>query len=159
MPWTDQTIPIAIATVISSVQILFRCGYQLFGLRQRTWHSDDSWIAFGLVPLILRTVSMVLVFELDKKSQAGRKLLIVGRITYIALCAKDPSFWKSWSPADTLEYNSLWCMKLGILGFYKRLKQGLTAKNNGIWMIWWTLMATFLIIILATLLECRPLHM
>ena|SRR6266487_4580877 len=61
--------------------------------------------------------------------------------------------------ADMLECNSLWCMKLGIVGFYKRLKQGLSTKNYGIRIIWWTLMTTFLIIVMATMLECRPLQM
>ncbi|KAM5443853.1 hypothetical protein MferCBS31731_001099 [Microsporum ferrugineum] len=52
----------------------------------------------------------------------------------------------------------LWCMKLCLLQFYIRLETGSNRVHRAIQMLRAFLFLTFIIIILATLLECRPIY-
>lgn len=96
MQWTSEVSQIAIAAAICALQIVFRSVYRILGSLklfpaiQQRWHADDSWMAFSLVPLIVRTVCMTLIFSLDTPLSTTdgvlkQKLLIPGRLTYALL--------------------------------------------------------------------------
>ncbi|EEP82330.1 predicted protein [Uncinocarpus reesii 1704] len=82
--------------------IIFRCTYRLLGTLkahpaiQQRWHSDDSWMAFSLLPLISRSVCIAWFFHLRATETPGddtlaKKLVIPSRVTYALLY---------WSSAD-----------------------------------------------------------
>ncbi|PGH07120.1 hypothetical protein GX51_01907 [Blastomyces parvus] len=70
MRWTSEATQIVVCAALGSFQILFRCGYRLLVMggviksSNRSWGPDDSWMAFALLPLICRSVSMIKVFGL-----------------------------------------------------------------------------------------------
>jgi hypothetical protein len=55
--------------------------------------------------------------------------------------------------------NSLWCLKFCLLSFYSRIAIGSTYLNKTSRAMWWSLVITFIGVILATLVECRPLSL
>jgi hypothetical protein len=98
MVWTQAATEATVSAGICLALIFVRCGYRM--LRNckvhttchRTWHADDAWMAFSLIPLAARSVTIALSFSLAEKSKnhhdyvVSRKLLIVSRLTYAFLC-------------------------------------------------------------------------
>ncbi|KAK2739660.1 hypothetical protein FQN57_006493 [Myotisia sp. PD_48] len=149
MQWTSEATQIVVIAAICVVQIIFRSLYRIFGSLklfptiQHRWHADDSWMAFSLIPLILRTTCMCWIFSLDKPlsiedQSLSQKLVIGGRLTYALF---------------------LWCMKLCLLQFYTRLETGSIRVHRAIQLLGLGLFITYLIIATVTLLECRPLSL
>ncbi|KAH6673915.1 hypothetical protein F5X68DRAFT_40765 [Plectosphaerella plurivora] len=153
---------------VCALLILIRCGYRILSHCRvhtschRTWHADDAYMAFALLPLIARTACIAFSFilnpthsygpateadamargisveQLQWKYETSHKLLIPGRIMYALF---------------------LWSLKLCILDFYSRfvdvLRWGKLATN----ILWWFIVITFMAVIIATLTECRPLSL
>ncbi|EEQ84195.2 uncharacterized protein BDCG_01000 [Blastomyces dermatitidis ER-3] len=149
MRWTSEATQIVICAALSSLQILFRCGYRLLvkcGViksSNRSWGPDDSWMTFALLPLICRTVAMIRVFGLRLSPSIddqvlSQKLILVGRVFYALF---------------------LWCMKLCLLRFYKRLETGSNKVHYSLQFLRAFIVVTFFATLLATLLECQPLFM
>ncbi|KLJ09353.1 hypothetical protein EMPG_15216 [Blastomyces silverae] len=149
MRWTPEATQIVICAALGALQILFRCGYRLLvkcGViksSNRSWGPDDSWMAFALLPLICRTVSMIKVFGLRLSPSiddqvVSQKLILVGRVFYALF---------------------LWCMKLCLLRFYKRLETGSSKVHYSLQFLRAFIVVTFFATLLATLLECQPLYM
>ncbi|KAH8686371.1 hypothetical protein BGZ61DRAFT_533913 [Ilyonectria robusta] len=158
---------IATAT-ICTILIITRCSYRLFfPCKQhpechRRWRVDDSYMAFALLPLIVRTVLMTWSFSLDPETShdpatlreahalgktvdeidADRKLALIllmpVRITYALF---------------------LWSLKLCLLSFYSRFVSHLKWGKVATITLWWTIMFTFVGVLITTLAECRPLHL
>ncbi|EAS32343.3 uncharacterized protein CIMG_03367 [Coccidioides immitis RS] len=149
MKWTTETSLIVAAATIVAIQIIFRCTYRLLGtfkllpaIHQR-WHSDDSWMAFSLVPLVSRTACIAWYFDLRAAKThhhdvVAKKLVIPSRLAYALF---------------------LWCMKLCLLQFYSRLENGSNRVHRARRALWYFIVVSFLVIVLATLLECRPLSL
>lgn len=55
--------------------------------------------------------------------------------------------------------HSLWCLKLSLLTFYSRLVEHVAWGKPVIRVLWWTIMLTFLGVLITTVAECRPLHL
>lgn len=157
-----------VATALCAALILFRCAYRalvrchVHKTCHRHWRRDDTIMAFALLPLIGRAVTILYSYVLDPAQSmspvsvqeaiaAGlsvedmtarrvlaRKLLIPGRICYALF---------------------LWCLKLCLLAFYasfiNTLDWGRRANN----ITWWLIVATFVAVVVATVAECRPLHL
>lgn len=105
---------VTVACVCAAL-ILVRCGYRLLSRCKvhtschRTWHADDAWMAFALLPLVGRTTCIAASFVLNPTHTYGpataddaaargvsveqlqwdyetsHKLLIPGRIMYALL--------------------------------------------------------------------------
>ncbi len=56
-------------------------------------------------------------------------------------------------------FYSLWCMKMCLLELYLRISHGLVIYHRVGLAIRYALYITFVAIVLATLLECRPLSL
>ncbi|KAF2096908.1 hypothetical protein NA57DRAFT_78498 [Rhizodiscina lignyota] len=102
-------------------------------------------MAIAVLPLAGRAVCIGLYsFIVDKPSASSAeemtalKLLIPGRLTYAGF---------------------EWCLKLCILSFYFRITDESTYMSRGLRITFWSIVLTFVGIILATVLECRPLSM
>ncbi|KAF4823887.1 hypothetical protein CGCSCA5_v001559 [Colletotrichum siamense] len=121
----DVTFDIVTASICAAL-ILVRCGYRIFSRCRvhdschRTWHADDAYMAFAIVPLIGRTTCIAISFvlnpthtfglptpedaaaqsvsiaQLEDNYVASRKLLIPSRIFYAMLM---------WLPDPTGQYS------------------------------------------------------
>ncbi|KAK2786647.1 hypothetical protein FQN53_006351 [Emmonsiellopsis sp. PD_33] len=149
MKWTPQTPQIVASATICALQIFFRCGYRILAKcdminsPNRSWGADDSWMAFAFIPLICRSLCMIKVFGLIQSPSIedhvlAQKLVLPGRIFYALF---------------------LWCMKLCLLRFYKRLETGSNKVHYSIHVLRVFIVVTFVAIVIATFLECRPLSM
>ncbi|KAF7552717.1 hypothetical protein G7Z17_g4128 [Cylindrodendrum hubeiense] len=164
---TDVTFDIASACVCATL-ILARCAYRgLFRCKlhptcHRTWRSDDLYMAIALLPLIGRTTCICLSFvlnpthtyepateveavtlgmstaKIDHDRILSHKLLIPGRICYALF---------------------LWCLKLGLLGFYSRFVDILPWGKRVVNALWIFIVVTFIAVLATTLSECRPLSL
>jgi hypothetical protein len=162
----DVSFDIASA-VICGVLIVCRCLYRLlFPCKlhptcHRRWRVDDAYMALALIPLIVRTVTIVTSFILnpdhagspptaEEAAASGlsvsqlashwvvsRKLLIPSRLSYALF---------------------LWLLKLCLLTFYSRFVEPLSWGHTVIRTLWWLILATYASVLIATLTECRPLY-
>ncbi|KAH8596211.1 hypothetical protein B0O99DRAFT_621274 [Bisporella sp. PMI_857] len=153
-----ETIQVVVVTTICFVLIALRTIYRLTRRCEvhakcyRKWHVDDLWMALSFLPLLGRAFTIAWSNALaDTQSLAHKslaeqhsdkvlssKLLIGGRIFYALF---------------------LWCMKMCLLELYLRISAGLQFYRNIGLAIRWSLYLTFVGIVLATTLECRPLHL
>ncbi|TDZ31305.1 hypothetical protein CTRI78_v011828 [Colletotrichum trifolii] len=163
----DVTFDIVTAAVCAAL-ILVRCGYRVFSRCRahdschRTWHADDAYMAFAVVPLVGRSACIALSFvfnpthtfarptpadaaardlsvdQLDALYVASHKLLIPSRVFYALF---------------------LWSLKLCLLNFYSRFVDvfhwGKVVTNG----LWWFIVVSFFIVLIPTLAECRPLSL
>lgn len=66
----NVTFDVVTASICAAL-VLVRCGYRLFSRCKthdschRTWHADDAYMAFAIVPLIGRTTCIALSFVLN----------------------------------------------------------------------------------------------
>ncbi|KAH6884888.1 hypothetical protein B0T10DRAFT_492941 [Thelonectria olida] len=163
----DVTFAIASASICAAL-ILVRCGYRLLSRCKshvachRSWHSDDAYMAFALLPLVGRTtciaVSFVLnpnhahaiatvaeagvqsltVAQLEQRYITSYKLLIGGRICYALF---------------------LWSLKLCLLNFYSRFVHVLRWGEGASRALWWFIVISFVIVLITTLADCQPMHL
>ncbi|EFQ98575.1 hypothetical protein MGYG_01601 [Nannizzia gypsea CBS 118893] len=149
MIWTSEETQIVIAAAICTLQVLIRSFVRIGGTlkwfsttQQQRWHADDTWMAVSLLPLFLRTICMCKNFSFEQPlskedEESFQKLVMAARVTYAMF---------------------LWCMKLCLLQFYTRLETGSIRVHRAIQLLRAFIFLTFIIIILATLLECRPIY-
>lgn len=86
------------SSVICVVLIALRCGYRLLCKCKihvschRTWHQDDAWMAFAVLPLTGRSVCVGLSRQLDRADAPladlvlAQKLFIPARVCFALLC-------------------------------------------------------------------------
>ncbi|KAH7140916.1 hypothetical protein EDB81DRAFT_67651 [Dactylonectria macrodidyma] len=153
---------------VCSILILTRCAYRVLCRCKRhpqchrQWQVDDTYMAFALLPLITRSVLMAWSFslnpdmthspatsqeasnarktteELDFDRELALKLLIPVRITYALF---------------------LWSLKLCLLTFYSRFVNHLRWGKIATAILWWTIILTFIGVVIATLAECQPMSL
>ncbi|KAL3296282.1 integral membrane protein [Colletotrichum asianum] len=163
----DVTFDIVTASICAAL-ILVRCGYRIFSRCRvhdschRTWHADDAYMAFAIVPLIGRATCIAISFvlnpthtfglptpedaaaqgvsiaQLEENYVASRKLLIPSRIFYAMF---------------------LWSLKLCLLNFYSRFVDVFHWGKVATTALWWFIVVTFFIVLIPTLAECRPLSL
>jgi hypothetical protein len=92
-----QITSVIVFTSISGALIVFRCCYRLLSICKihtvcnRTWHSDDAWMAFAMLPLAGRSACIIESFRHDPNAAdaeeqiVGRKLQIPARVLYALL--------------------------------------------------------------------------
>ncbi|KAM5359556.1 hypothetical protein ACJZ2D_014364 [Fusarium nematophilum] len=155
------------SAAICVVLILTRCAYRVLcpckqhPICHRRWQVDDTYIALALLPLIARTIVMAWSFvlnpeqshdpatpqeaedrgksveELNQDRELALKLVIPVRITYALF---------------------LWLLKLCLLTFYSRFGSHVRWWKVAVATLWWAIILTFVGVVMATLMECRPLH-
>ncbi|KAH7146600.1 hypothetical protein B0J13DRAFT_552338 [Dactylonectria estremocensis] len=165
--------PSHISLIIASaatcvVLILTRIAYRVLCPRKphpasyQRWQVDDTYMAFALLPLITRTIAMAWSFTLNPEQshdpatlqeaadrgktveqlnhdrELALKLVIPVRITYALF---------------------LWSLKLCLLAFYSRFISHLRWGKVALATSWWAIILTFVGVVIATLTECRPLHL
>lgn len=184
---SDVAFDIASAC-ICAILILVRCGYRLLSRCKvheschRTWHVDDAYMAFALLPLVGRTSCITYSFVLNPDHIYGPateeeaairgvsvaqlqhdfvlsyKLLIPGRICYALLYAapvKNPLVFHH----SLTQISSLWSLKLCLLNFYARFVHILHHGYLATQILWWFIVVSFFVVLIPTLAECRPLHL
>ncbi|PNP58800.1 hypothetical protein FNYG_15008 [Fusarium nygamai] len=92
--------------------------------------------------------------ELNHDHELALKLLVPVRILCALLYAGSAS-----DGAYLLTARSLWSLKLCLLTFYSRFVNHLRWGKAGTTILWWTIILTFIGVIIATLTECRPLYL
>ncbi|KAK2008999.1 hypothetical protein LZ32DRAFT_661608 [Colletotrichum eremochloae] len=153
---------------ICAALIFIRCGYRLFwrcrvhASCHRTWHADDAYMAFALVPLISRTTCISLSFILNptqtygpalEKDAAARDLTVEKLAEYYVISKK------LLIPARIFYALFLWSLKLCLLNFYSRFVDVFHWGKVATTILWWFIVITFLAILVPTLVECRPLYL
>jgi uncharacterized membrane protein len=168
MPLTSDVSFDVAAAAICGALIIVRCAYRFFfrcTIHQtchRRWRIDDAYMAFALLPLIARSVTISTSFvlnpnhvstpateeeaatlglsvdQLNEDRTTSQKLLIPGRICYALF---------------------LWTFKLCLLSFYSRFIGPLDWGKRVIRVLWWLVLLSFVAVLVATLTECRPLYL
>ncbi|KAH7114161.1 hypothetical protein B0J13DRAFT_600155 [Dactylonectria estremocensis] len=164
---SDVIFGIAAASVCATL-ILFRCGYRLF-LRckshpscHRTWHADDVYMTFALLPLIGRTTCIALSFTLNPAhahSLATEADAAAQNLTIAQLNENYVTSFKLLIPSRICYALFLWCLKLCLLSFYSRFVHVLRWGNAAFQALRWLIVLSFVIVLIPTLIECRPLHL
>ncbi|KAH8736634.1 hypothetical protein BGZ61DRAFT_490240 [Ilyonectria robusta] len=158
---------IATAT-ICGILILTRCAYRILcPCKQhprchRRWRVDDTYMTFALLPLVARTVLMTMSFVLNPTTShdpataqdaadLGKSEDQINQDRVLAL--------KLLVPVRLFYALFLWTLKLCLLAFYSRLVSHLKWGRIAVISMWWIVLATFIAVVIASLTECRPLHL
>ncbi|KAH7016688.1 hypothetical protein EDB80DRAFT_703295 [Ilyonectria destructans] len=162
-------VNLVIATaVICSVLILTRCAYRfLCPCKQhprchRRWRVDDTYMTFALLPLVARTLLMTMSFVLNPTTShdpataqdaadLGKSMDQINQDRVLAL--------KLLVPVRLFYALFLWTLKLCLLDFYSRLVSHLRWGRIAVMIMWWAVFTTFIAVVIASLTECRPLHL
>ncbi|KAH7120717.1 hypothetical protein EDB81DRAFT_814601 [Dactylonectria macrodidyma] len=164
---SDVKFGIAVASVCGAL-ILFRCGYRLLSHCKshaschRTWHADDAYMAFALLPLAGRTACIALSFVLNPAQvhrAATQADAAAENLTVAQLDENHVMAYKLLIPSRICYALFLWCLKLCLLSFYSRFVHVLLWGKAAYLALWWFVVLSFLIILIPTLAECRPLHL
>ncbi|KAM6513518.1 hypothetical protein FALCPG4_015923 [Fusarium falciforme] len=164
---SDMKFGIAVASVCG-VLILFRCGYRLFSRCKshaschRNWHADDAYMAFALLPLAGRTTCIALSFVLNPAQvhrAATQPDAAAQNLTVAQLNENHVTAYKLLIPSRICYALFLWCLKLCLLSFYSRFVHVLPWGKAAFHALWWFIALSFVIILIPTLIECRPLHL
>ncbi|KAK2031670.1 hypothetical protein LX32DRAFT_584391 [Colletotrichum zoysiae] len=153
---------------ICAVLILVRCGYRLLwrcrvhASCHRKWHADDAYMAFALIPLIGRTTSISVSFVLDPthaygpatEGEAAARGLTVEKLDEYYIISH-----KLLIPARIFYALFLWSLKLCLLNFYSRFVDVFHWGKVATKTLWWFIVVSFCVILIPTLLECRPLSL
>ncbi|RMJ09848.1 hypothetical protein BHE90_011773 [Fusarium euwallaceae] len=160
---SDLAFDITVTTICGSL-ILLRCVYRAFRRCKvhqtchRTWHEDDVWMAFSLIPLIARTTCICVSFTLNPshgrdfptETEAASQGMSVedmenARITSLRLLIPSRLFYALF----------LWCLKLSLLSFYSRFVSSKAVIRG----FWWFIVLSYIAVLITTLLECRPMSL
>ncbi|EFQ30451.1 hypothetical protein CGRA01v4_09994 [Colletotrichum graminicola] len=153
---------------ICATLILIRCGYRLLwrcrvhASCHRTWHADDAYMAFALVPLIGRTTCIAVSFMLNPthtygpatEGQAAARGLTVEKLAEYYVVSH-----KLVIPARIFYALFLWSLKLCLLNFYSRFVDVFHWGKVATTALWWFIVVTYFVILIPTLVECRPLDL
>ncbi|KAM5349007.1 hypothetical protein ACJ41O_008830 [Fusarium nematophilum] len=163
----DVKFGIAVASICGAL-ILFRCGYRLFSRCKshaschRTWHADDAYMAFALLPLAGRTTCIAISFILNPAQvhrAATQADAAAQNLTVAQLDENHVTAYKLLIPSRICYALFLWCLKLCLLSFYSRFVHVLPWGRAAFLALWWFVVVSFLIILIPTLTECRPLYL
>jgi hypothetical protein len=165
-----QITSVIVFTSISGALIVFRCCYRLLSICKihtvcnRTWHSDDAWMAFAMLPLAGRSACIIESFRHDPNAAdaeeqiVGRKLQIPARVLYALLYVGSLSVLSCYVQLYWSWIN--WLIFLDpLLSFYSRLATDSTKYRRAVAMLRWFFVVSFFMIIIPTVAECRPLSM
>ncbi|KFH43342.1 hypothetical protein ACRE_059100 [Hapsidospora chrysogenum ATCC 11550] len=155
----------AASGIVCACLILVRCAYRLlFPCRfhkscHRQWRPEDAYMTFALIPLAVRTVSIALCFTLNPPQSSApvtaEEAAALGRsvdqLTHDRIVAR-----KLLIPSRLSYALFLWTLKLSLLAFYSRFVGHLDWGRATIRTLWWTIVLSYIVVMLATLLECRP---
>ncbi|KAI5797586.1 hypothetical protein EDC01DRAFT_650530 [Geopyxis carbonaria] len=135
----------------SIVLILFRCAGRM--VRIGRLYRDDKLMMLTMIPMLIRLacVHVVLTFGTNNvdvtgisddeawRRQIGSKVVLAARVFY-------PAY--------------IWSQKFCITEFYVRLTTHLYERNYriGLKMIRWSLLVTFLAVVVTVFAECQPTH-
>lgn len=123
----------------TTYRIVYRC--KIHVSCHRRWHVDDIWMGISFFPLLGRALCVAwsdTAARHPSTYETSMKLLLPARIFYALF---------------------LWCMKMCLLELYLRICKNLPMyRKIGLW-IRASLYMTFIIIVLLTLLECRPIKL
>ncbi|WQF85204.1 hypothetical protein CDEST_10218 [Colletotrichum destructivum] len=157
-----------VSATICAILILVRCGYRLFWRCRahetchRTWHADDAYMAFALVPLIGRTTCISVSFYLNPThtyARAAEEAAAARGITVESLQEYYVISHKLLIPARIFYALFLWSLKLCLLNFYSRFVDVFHWGKVATTALWWFIVVTFFVILIPTLAECRPLDL
>jgi hypothetical protein len=124
-------------------------------------------MAFAILPLLGRAIFTAFVLELSGRQDASTndrvlaaKFLIVSRLNYAMLyvISRNKTAIRERTESDWRNC-SLWCLKFCLLSFYSRMMLGSSYLRKSSQAMFWSLVLTFIGVLLATLLECRPLSL
>ncbi|KAH9206520.1 hypothetical protein DL95DRAFT_347456 [Leptodontidium sp. 2 PMI_412] len=123
----------------TTYRVLYRCKVHVSC--HRRWHVDDLWMAVSFLPLLGRALCVAWSDAASRNPSTPElpmKLLLPARIFYALF---------------------LWCTKMCLLELYLRICKNLPMyRRVGLW-IRASLYITFVVIVLVTLLECRPIKL
>lgn len=162
-----QNLDIA-TTAICTMLILIRCVYRILSrckrhpFCHRTWHADDAYMALSLVPLAGRCICIILSFELNPSQTFEDATVEEAKARGISLEELQDYYvisHKLLIPSRIFYVLFLWCLKLCLLNFYSRFvdiyRWGKVANSA----LWWTIIITFFVTMIITLVECRPINL
>jgi hypothetical protein len=157
-------------------RVLFRC--HIHRTCHRRWRIDDFYMTIAILPLIGRALCILYSFhlnpnhtydpateaeakalgqsvaEIDGHRELSHKLLIPARIFYALLCVL-----RRRKGDIMLIWDSLWCLKLGLLAFYSRFIDVFRWGKSVADALWWFIVVTFVAVLITILAECRPLSL
>ncbi|KAH7137528.1 hypothetical protein B0J13DRAFT_78599 [Dactylonectria estremocensis] len=157
-----------IVGAICGLLILFRCGYRLFSRCRihpdchRTWHADDAYMAFAIVPLIARTTVIYISFELNPDQTFGLPTEADAAARGISTAQLEENYLLSHMlllPARVSYLTYLWCLKLCLLNFYCRFIRVYSLWQAAASALWWALVVTYFAIFILIFTECRPINL
>lgn len=182
-PSSDAALTITTTSVCTAL-ILARCAYRvvfrchIHRTCHRRWRIDDFYMTIAILPLIGRALCILYSFELnpnhtydpateaeaetwgqsvaeiDGRRELSHKLLIPARIFYALLCVL-----RRRKRDVMLIWDSLWCLKLGLLAFYSRFIDVFRWGKSVADALWWFIVVTFVAVLITILAECRPLSL
>ncbi|KAH7000406.1 hypothetical protein EDB80DRAFT_723920 [Ilyonectria destructans] len=162
---SDVTFDIASACVAATL-ILARCAYRslfrckLHATCHRTWRIDDLYVAMALLPLIGRTTCIAFSFVLNPthtyepatEAEAAAQGVSTAKLDHDRILSH-----KLLIPARICYALFLWCLKLGLLGFYSRFVHVFPWGKRVVNALYTFIVITFVAVLITTLAECRPL--
>ncbi|KAF9870448.1 major facilitator superfamily transporter [Colletotrichum karsti] len=163
----DVTFDIVTASICATL-ILVRCGYRLFSRCRihdschRTWHADDAYMAFAIVPLIGRTTCIALSFVLNPTHTFGLPTSADAAAQGLTVEQVEENYiisHKLLIPSRIFYAMFLWSLKLCLLNFYSRFVDVFHWGKVATTALWWFIVITFFIVLIPTLAECRPLSL
>ncbi|OLN87728.1 hypothetical protein CCHL11_05680 [Colletotrichum chlorophyti] len=161
----DVAFDIVTASICAAL-ILGRCGYRLLyrckvhGSCHRTWHVDDAYMAFALIPLVGRTACITVSFGLNPTHTYGPATEEEAAARHLDVAQLDEYYvisHKLLIPSRIFYALFLWSLKLCLLEFYSRFVDVFHWGKVATSALWWFIVVTFFIILIPTLAECRPL--
>ncbi|KAH7136349.1 hypothetical protein EDB81DRAFT_870497 [Dactylonectria macrodidyma] len=157
-----------IAGAVCGSLILFRCGYRLFSRCRthpdchRTWHADDAYMAFAIVPLVARTTIIYFSFNLNPDQTFGLPTESDAAAQGISTAQLEEKYVLSHMlllPARVSYLTYLWCLKLCLLNFYGRFIRVYPLWKAAATALWWSLVITYFAILILIFTECRPINL
>jgi hypothetical protein len=156
------------SSILCGVLIVTRCTYRFFyrcrahRTCHRQWRIDDAFMAFALLPLLGRTVTITTSFVLDPAhsytpptiEEADAAGLSVAKLSRDRITANQLIL-----PARICYALFLWSLKLCLLSFYSRFMDALDWGQTAVRALRIFIITTFVAVLITVLAECRPLHL
>ncbi|KAH6873860.1 hypothetical protein B0T10DRAFT_533239 [Thelonectria olida] len=163
----ERVLGVVVGAVCGSL-IFFRCGYRLLSRCRihpdchRTWHADDAYMAFAIVPLAARTTVIYLSFQLNPIQTFGLPTESDAAARGISVAQLEEKYIMSHKlllPARVSYLTYLWCLKLCLLNFYCRFIQVFPLWRAAALALWWAIVVTFFATLILIFTECRPINL
>ncbi|KEY65308.1 hypothetical protein S7711_01825 [Stachybotrys chartarum IBT 7711] len=141
-------------------RLLFRC--KVHTTCHRRWRIDDAYMAFALLPLLGRTITITTSFRLNPSHSSApvtAAQAAAAGLTVEAMTANRVDALRLVLPARICYALFLWSLKLSLLCFYARFVDIIDWGHTAVRVLRGLIIATFVAILIVTLTECRPLHL